>query len=106
LIVRDADAVHSLTSATNNRGRVRWKIYGDVLTADQLIDFLQRLVNATARKIFLIVQGPPVESAESVASWLDEHVDDIEMFRSPVGLAPRGALGASRQSVGDIHGFK
>jgi len=106
LIVRDADALHSLTSATNNRGRVRWKIYGDVLTADQLIDFLQRLVNATARKVFLIVQGLPVECAESVASWLDEHVDDIEMFRSPVGPTPEATLGAFRQSVGDVHGFK
>ncbi len=106
LIVRDADALHSLTSATNNRGRVRWKIYGDVLTAEQLVDFLQRLVNATARKVFLIVQGLPVESDESVASWLDEHVDDLEMFRSPVGPTPGDTPGASRQGVGDGHGFK
>ena len=106
LIALDADALHSLTSATNNRGRVSWKVYDDVLTADQLIDFLQRLVKATARKVFLIVQGLPVESAEGVSSWLAEHVDDIEMFSSAVEPAPGGPLGASRQGVGDVCGFK
>jgi transposase len=83
LVVHKEGPLPSLTSAVNNRGRVRWKIYEKALSAEGLIDFLRRLVKATARKIFLVVQDMPVERAESVRSWLDEHVDDIEVFRRP-----------------------
>jgi len=83
LIVHNQSAQASLTSAVSNRGRVRWKIYPEALTADELIDFLRRLVKATARKVFLVVQGCAVERSESVQSWLEDHVDDIEVFRRP-----------------------
>ena len=83
LIVHKEGPLPSLTSAVNNRGRVRWKIYGDVLTPEGLIDFLRRLVKATARKVFLVVQGMPMARSESVQSWLDEHVDHIEVFARP-----------------------
>ena len=83
LVIHDHSAWPSLTFAVNNRGRVRWKIYEEALTADRLIDFLRRLVKATARKVFLVVQGCPVERSGSVQSWLAEHVDDIEVFRRP-----------------------
>lgn len=83
LVAHDQSAGPSLTSAVSNRGRVRWKIYEQALTADGWIDFLRRLVKASARKVFLVVQGCPVERSESVESWLEEHVDDIEVFRRP-----------------------
>jgi transposase len=80
IVVRQEGALSSLASAVNNRGRVRWKIYAQALSAADVIDFLRRLVKATARKIFLLVQAMPAERAESVQSWLEEHVDDIEVF--------------------------
>ena len=83
LIVHKEGPLPSLTSAVNNRGRVRWKIYADALTAEGLIDFLRRLVKATARKVFLVVQGMPIERSATVQSWLDEHVDHIEVFIRP-----------------------
>jgi transposase len=94
LVVHKPGPVPSLTSAVNNRGRVRWKIYDKALTADGLVDFLRRLVKATARKIFLVVQDLPVERAESVQSWLDEHVDDIEVFTRPGEPAAERPLSA------------
>jgi len=83
LIVHKEAPVPSLTSAVNNRGRVCWKIYREALTSEGLIDFLRRLVKATARKVFLVVQGMSIERSETVQSWLDEHVDDIELFSRP-----------------------
>jgi transposase len=83
IVVRKQGPLPSLASAVNNRGRVRWKIYAETLSEASVIDFLRRLVKATARKIFLVVQAMPAERAESVQSWLEEHVDDIEVFRPP-----------------------
>ncbi len=94
LIVHKEGPVPSLTSAVNNRGRVRWKIYKEALTSDALIDFLRRLVKATARKVFLVVQGMPFERSESVQSWLDEHIDDIEVFSRPAEPAIHTASAA------------
>jgi transposase len=99
IIVHKQGPLPSLASAVNNRGRVRWKIYEEALSAAEVIDFLRRLVKATVRKIFLVVQAMPEERAESVQAWLEEHVDDIEVFRQPEALAlettPYAAAAAS-----------
>ena len=102
LIVHKEGPMPLLTSAVNTRGRVRWKIYENALSAEGLIDFLRRLVKATARKIFLLVQDMPVERAESVQSWLEDHVDDIEVFRRPAEPAFETTSSAPAvASVGD-----
>ena len=102
LIVRKEVRMPSLASAVDGRGRVHWKIYEEALTEDGLIDFLRRLVKATPRKIFLVVQGMPAACSRSVQSWLDEHVDDIEAFRQPAEPAFEMASGApSFARVGD-----
>jgi transposase len=83
LIVRKEAPSSSVASAVSNRGLVRWKVYADTLAANDLIDFLRRLVRATARKIFLVAQEMPVTRDESVQEWLDEHVDEIEVLGQP-----------------------
>jgi transposase len=97
LIVRKEAPLSSLTSAVNNRGLVRWKVYAGTLSANDLIDFLRRLVKATVRKIFLVVQGIPAMGDENVQEWLDVHVDDIEVF--PDDTASR--IGPSLAGAGD-----
>ncbi len=101
LIVHKEGPSPSLTSAVNNRGLVRWKIYHETLTADALIDFLRRLVKATARKIFLVMQAMPAERSASVQLWLEEHVDDIEVFRRPAEPEFEAASAAALMSIGD-----
>jgi transposase len=93
LIVRKEAPSSSVASAVSNRGLVRWKVYAGRLTAKDLIDFLRRLVRATARKIFLVAPEMPVTREESVQEWLDEHVDQIEVLGQPAdAFSGMGAL--------------
>ena len=72
-----------LISAVTNRGQMRWKVYSGAPTPGSLIDFLRRLVRATARRVFVVLQGTCIEFDDTVRDWLAEHVDEIEVFLHP-----------------------
>jgi len=73
----------SVISTVTNQGTVRWRVFDGALNADILIDFLQRLVNGSPRKIFLIVDNLRVHHARPVKAWLAEHRHQIEVFYLP-----------------------
>ena len=74
-------------SAVTNRGAVRWTILKQAMNADLLIEFLQRMARDAPRKVFLILDNLPAHHAPSVAAWLEQHRDRIEVFFLP-GYSP------------------
>lgn len=51
------------------------------------LEFLNRLVRQSERKVFLIVDRHPVHRAKKVKQWLAEHSEQIRFFYLP-GYSP------------------
>jgi transposase len=73
----------SMIAAVTNQGKVRFVIYPGGLGPQRLIVFLQRLINDSPRKVFLILDNLNVHKAKAVRNWLAEHVQWIEVFYLP-----------------------
>lgn len=73
----------SIISTVTNKGQMRWKIFDGALNAGILIDFMQRLIKAAPRKVFLILDNLRVHHSKAVKAWLAKHVDAIEAFYLP-----------------------
>lgn len=73
----------NMISTVTNRGKLRFMLYRDTLTAKVLLTFLKRLVKETDRKVFLILDNLRVHHAKLVRAWLDEHTHEIEVFYLP-----------------------
>jgi transposase len=73
----------SMISAVNNRGLMRFMCYKGGLNANLFIEFLRRMIDGAAAKIFLIVANLRVHHAAKVRKWVAEHADAIELFYLP-----------------------
>lgn len=73
----------SVISSVTNQGKVRWKIFEGALNAALLIDFFERLVKDTDRKVFLILDNLKVHHAKPVKAWLAQHQEQMEVFYLP-----------------------
>jgi transposase len=73
----------SLISTVTNRGRSRFMVYEGALNVALFLTFLKRLIRASARKIFLIVDNLKVHRAHRVAAWVAAHRDRIALFFLP-----------------------
>lgn len=74
----------SVMSTVTNRGKVRWKVFEGAMNAGILIDFMKRLIkDASAKKVFLILDNLKVHHAKPVKEWLAEHAERIEVFYLP-----------------------
>ena len=72
-----------MISAITNQGKVRFQIYDGRMNADQLIQFMKRLIKDTKRKVFLILNNLRVHNAKKVTQWLAKHSENIEVFYLP-----------------------
>ena len=52
-------------------------------TVDVFMDFLDRLLRSTNRKVFLIADNHPVHRSKKVARWIEARRDRIEMYFLP-----------------------
>lgn len=73
----------NMISAVNNRGAVRFMMYGENMTAKVLLRFMKRLIKDAGRKVFLVLDNLRVHHAKLVKAWLARHRDDIEVFYLP-----------------------
>jgi transposase len=70
-------------SAISNEGEVHFMTYTTTMNAALFIKFLERLVGATKRKIFLIIDGLRAHDAKVVQEWVEEREECIELFHLP-----------------------
>ena len=73
----------NMISSITNRGVVRFMTYRDSMNASKFIKFLKRLVQASERKVFLIVDNLRVHHSRKVKEWLEEVEDQIELYYLP-----------------------
>jgi len=73
----------NMISSISNYGTLRFKLFEGIFTVKVFLDFLERLIKSTDRKIFLIVDNHSVHRAKAVKKWISEHLDHIELFFLP-----------------------
>jgi transposase len=70
-------------SAISNEGKVRFMTYTKTMDAALFLTFLDLLVGASKRKVFLIVDHLRAHKTPAVQQWVQEHQDRIEVFYQP-----------------------
>lgn len=74
---------HVLSSMVDPE-HVRYMPYKGVMTKDLLIEFLERLMSDTGRKVFLVwSEALPVLHIKGIRKWLDERKDKLDVFYLP-----------------------
>jgi transposase len=70
-------------SAISNQGKVRFMTYTTTMNGALFLTFLDLLVQASRRKVFLIVDRLPAHQTPGVKRWVEDHKDKIEVFYLP-----------------------
>lgn len=70
-------------ASVSNSGIVRYMLYTQSFDGLLYLCFLKRLVHASRRKLFVMVDRHPVHSRRLVQDWLAAHKDQIEVFYLP-----------------------
>lgn len=73
----------SMISAITNRGEIAFQIVEGTINAERFIEFLERLIQDAASKVFLIVDNLRVHHAKIVKAWAEQHAERIELFYLP-----------------------
>ncbi len=73
----------NLISTVTNQGKVRFMFYKSRMNSQTLIKFMERLINDSDNKVFLILDNLKVHHSYIVKDWLEEHAEQIEVFFLP-----------------------
>lgn len=70
----------NMVSAISSQGTCHFLCYDENMTQQLFIDFMERLVNDTDRKVLFIVDNLKVHHGKLVDEWLKGHTKEIELF--------------------------
>ena len=73
----------NMISTITNRGKLRFMVYVKNMDAELFITFLERLIEGSNRKIFLILDNLRVHHSKIVKTWVEEHKEKIALFYLP-----------------------
>ena len=73
----------NMISSITNRGKLRFMIYEKNMDADLFVSFLERLIESSDKKIFLILDNLRVHHSKIVKAWVEEHKEKIVLFYLP-----------------------
>ena len=73
----------NMISAITNTGKSMFALYDESINTDRFIDFLQRVIDSSKRKVYLIVDNLRVHHAKVVKAWIEEHKEQIAIFYLP-----------------------
>ena len=73
----------NMISSITNRGKLRFMVYEQNMDANLFITFLERLIESSDKKIFLILDNLRIHHAKLVKAWVEEHQSKIALFYLP-----------------------
>jgi len=73
----------NMISAITNTGKTLFSLYEEAINTDRFIEFLQKSIQSSNSKIFMIVDNLRVHHAKAVKKWVSEHKEQIELFFLP-----------------------
>jgi transposase len=77
----------NMMSAISARGQMRFMVFKQTITADQICDFLKRLMHNAQKPIFLIWDGHPTHRSQKVKQCVDSFEGKLEIYTLP-GYSP------------------
>lgn len=73
----------NMISSITNQGKVQFMIYSDSMNADKFVEFMEKLIKSSEKKIFFIVDNLRVHHSKIVKEWVEKHKKDIALFYLP-----------------------
>ena len=73
----------NMISAITNTGKSMFALYDESINVDRFIDFMQRVIDSSDKKVYLIVDNLRVHHAKLVTAWIKEHEEQIAIFYLP-----------------------
>ena len=73
----------NMISSITNRGKLRFMVYEQNMDASVFITFLERLIESSQKKVFLILDNLRIHHAKLVKAWVEEHKEKITLFCLP-----------------------
>jgi transposase len=73
----------NMISAITNQGRLNFMVFKSRFTTPVFLEFLNRLIRQSKRKVFLIVDRHSVHRSKKAKKWLEEQSDKIRLFFLP-----------------------
>jgi transposase len=73
----------NMISAITNTGKTMFSLYDESVNIEKFIDFLQKVIDSSDKKVYIIVDNLRVHHAKLVTAWIEEHKDKIAIFYLP-----------------------
>jgi len=73
----------NMISAITNTGKTMFSLYDESINVDRFIEFLQKVIDSSDKKVYMIVDNLRVHHAKLVTEWIEEHKDKIAIFYLP-----------------------
>lgn len=73
----------NMISAITNQGKIHFMFYQDTMSAQKLIEFMERIIRSNERKVFLILDNLRVHHSKALDVFLMENVAFIKLFYLP-----------------------
>ena len=73
----------NMISAITNTGKSMFSLYDEAINTERFVDFLQKIIDSSDRKVYLILDNLRVHHAKIVKAWVEEHKEQIELFYLP-----------------------
>ena len=73
----------NMISAITNTGKSMFALYDEAINTDRFIDFLQKVIDSSQKKVYMILDNLRVHHAKIVKAWVEEHKEQIALFYLP-----------------------
>jgi len=73
----------NMISSITNTGKTMFSLYDESINVDRFIDFLEKVIKSSNKKVYMIVDNLRVHHAKLVTAWIEEHKDEIAIFYLP-----------------------
>jgi transposase len=73
----------NMISAITNTGKTMFSLYDESINVDRFIEFLQKVIDSSDKKVYMIVDNLRVHHAKLVTAWVEEHKEEIAIFYLP-----------------------
>ena len=73
----------NMISAITNTGKTMFSLYDESVNVDRFINFLEKVIDSSDKKVYIIVDNLRVHHAKLVTAWIEEHKDQIAIFYLP-----------------------
>ena len=73
----------NMISAITPTGKTHFALYDEPINTDRFIEFLEKAIESSSKKLYMILDNLRVHHAKKVREWVEEHQERIALFYLP-----------------------